>query len=96
MMFDVDSMILSHSQQVSMISINAKHANDDLEFKGFVTTNLQLSYILIRSSPRLSSIFNSMSVTSSLKVSVMNSLKFVIFLDLNRSLYSSQNLKLDI
>jgi hypothetical protein len=98
MMFDVDPT-MSHSQQFPMISTDDEDDDEaKVEFSSCVrNNNPHLSYVLISCSPS-SSLFtlNSPSVTSPFPSRMMSSLQFVIFLDLARSVDSSQSLMLDI
>lgn len=103
MMFDVDSTMYPSQPQENrfpMISnSDDEEDNDDetVEFSSCVRNNPHLSYTLISCSPSSSLyLINSLSVTPPFQTPMTSPLKFVIFLDFNRSVDSSQSLMLDI
>lgn len=98
MVFDVDPK-MSRSQQFPMISTNddGDYAAAELESSKCVrSNNLQLSYVPISCSSSSSLSISHFPFVKSTFLSRMSSLSFVIFLDLARSVTSSQSLMLDI
>lgn len=96
MMFDVDQFV-SHSQRFSMISTSDDSDDVEVERSSFVKKASHLTSTQTLSSPNSSCYFiNSLSIAVTLQDPKKCPPKFVIFLDLNRSVYSSQSLSPDI